>query len=103
MINKMKSDLRKIKAPEYAYSQERQNLLRNMVIDGKDAQAVQKYADAFLKECETALLKYAKEGKTELMNQAALDYRVAFQFCEMLKHAADMGAKKEEILRNTRL
>lgn len=97
------NDIRKIKSPDYATSQERLNVLRNIVIDGEDAQAVKKYTETFLKECASDVLKYAEEGKTELMNEAALDYKVACRFCRALEYAADLGAKKEKILQRNSL
>lgn len=88
-----------IKEPSYATSNERMNVLRNMVVDGQDAEATLKYVSEFLKACEQDVLQYAREGKMELMNEAALDYKVAFRFSEMLRHAVELGKKKEEILR----
>lgn len=99
MINKT-PDIRRIKSPDYANSQERMNILHNLVVDAKDAKAVQKYAQLFYEESEKAVLKYAKENKRELMLEAALNYRVASQFCEMLTNAIELGARKEEILRS---
>lgn len=99
MINRQ-NDYRKIKSPDYASSQERMNVLHNLVVDAQDARAVQKYAQLFYDESEKAVLKYAKENKRELLLEAALNYRVASQFCEMLTNAIELGARKEEILRS---
>lgn len=94
------ADYRKIKSPEYADSQERMNILHNLVVDAKDAKAVQKYVQLFYEECEKDVLKYAKENKKELMEEAALEFRVASKFCEMLTNAIELGKRKEEILRD---
>lgn len=90
----------KIKEPAYATSNERMNVLRNMVVDGQDADATLRYVSEYLIACEQDVLRYAREGKMELLTEAALDYKVAFRFSEMLKHAVDIGRQKEEILRS---
>lgn len=88
-----------IKEPTYATSNERMNVLRNMVVDGQDAEATLRYVSEFLKACEQDVLRNAREGKMELLKEAALEYKVAFAFSEMLRHAVELGKKKEEILR----
>ena len=91
---------RKIKSPDYADSQERMNSLWNMMVDGQEAEAVIKYADVFLNECEQNMLTRIREGKDA--NEAILEYRVAFKFMNLLKHVAITGKAKEAIWQDKR-
>lgn len=86
---------RKIKSPEYATSAERMGALWEMAVDGQEAEAVIKYANIFLNECEQNVLTRIREGKDT--NEAILEYRVAFQFMEMLKHVAIVGKQKKAV------
>ena len=91
-------DIRKIKNPDYADSIERMNVLRNIVVDSRDAEAVLKYADLFVEQCKEALLD--KAIKNQDTTEAALEYRVASKFMDMLKHQISIGRSKEEQLKN---
>ena len=72
---------RKIMNPEYASSSERLSILRSLVIDGEDAEAVLKYVRIFKKGCEDAILENAKVGNERKYNEVAGEYKIVCKFC----------------------
>lgn len=79
----------------HAYKVERLETLRNLVVDGKDAEAVLKYVERFRREVEKEVLEALVKPGIDL-REAQTYYRVTNRFCEMLTFAAQTGKRKEE-------
>lgn len=74
----------------------RVSVLRQIVVDGQDAEAVYKYAFAMKKEADAKMLEAALGGGN--IEQQRSDYRAVCHLCEMLEHAARLGKQKEKVL-----
>lgn len=79
----------------YANQLERLELLHNLVVDGKDAEAVLKYAEMLRKEAEKEVLEALAKPNANLQEMQSY-YRLTMHFCDMLNHAAMTGKRKEQ-------
>lgn len=94
----MKNSAKKIRifgSGTYAQNQERMEKLREIIVDGEDAEAVLKYAERFLAEIERETLETLKKPNAD-HKEAADYYRVACRFVDMLQSAVAMGKRKIE-------
>lgn len=91
------NDIRPIRilGSEYAQSKERMEKLHNIIIDGKDAEAVLKYAERFQAEIERETLEILKKPNAN-HKEAADYYRIACRFTDMLRAAVSLGEQKTE-------
>lgn len=79
----------------YANQLERLELLHNLVVDGKDAEAVLKYAKMLREEAEKEVLEALAKPNANLQELQSY-YRLTTHFCDMLNHAAMTGKRKEQ-------
>ncbi len=79
----------------YANKSERLEVLHDLVVDGRDAEAVLKYAEVLRSEVEKEVLaEMVKPGSN--LQELQTYYRITSRFCEMLKNAAMTGKRKEQ-------
>lgn len=87
-----------IRNPDFYKKQENLDYLREIAIEGEDAEAVLKYAARYLDQVEKHTLEILETGNEETIQKAVTDYRVVKKFCAILESAAVRGRRKQDKL-----
>lgn len=79
---------------EQRTKEERLRYLKNVVIDGRDAEKVLRYAEILKKNIEEETLEKLSKPSANI-EESVIFYRLALAFVDLLKAAVEEGKRKE--------